>query len=176
MIVYCEECGFKNIIDKTCVQGESANIPCCQCGECLRFYGLKAEALEAAATKQDLRIVPQPEIIPPSPSSLTLKYENMIVLVDEICPRITIGRQKKNDIRIVHTQTSRVHAIIALGESGIYTLTDQSANGTYVRLGGSEAIIIRQETIPLTANGVIGLGYKVDVDSPDAIHLLFSSF
>ncbi|MDL2322247.1 hypothetical protein LJC47_07895, partial [Desulfosarcina sp. OttesenSCG-928-B08] len=101
MIVYCEECGFKNNIDETCVQVKKPQIPCQHCREFLRFYGLKAEALEAAAAKQDpqTRMASQPETIPPLPSSLTLKYEKMIVLVDEFCPRITIGRQKKNDIR-----------------------------------------------------------------------------
>ena len=164
MIVYCEECGFKNTIDENRIKGKRPRIPCEQCGEFLRFYGLAEKPPKTAATPEAKKNA--------SSSGLILKYANVVVFVDANRPRVEIGRQKSNDIQVVNNKVSRVHAIIEYRD-GEYFLTDQSSNGTYLLLEGRRPTTVKKKSVPLSGKGVIGPGYKVDLKSPDAIHLRF---
>jgi hypothetical protein len=157
MIVYCEECGFKNSIEKKRIQGRTTQLPCAKCGEMLRFYGDRAKALGNSAKN--------------ARSCLILKYGSAVVIVNESNPRIEIGRQKSNDIQVVNNRVSRTHALVEY-KNGRYYLVDQSSNGTYLLLEGRRGATIKKKSVPLTAKGVIGPGYKVDFKSPDAIHIL----
>ena len=165
MIVYCEECGYKNTIDEADVKGRKPQIPCQKCGDFLRFYGLKAKKLKAAV---------QPKKNQAPRSCLILKYGKVVVIVNEANARVEIGRQKSNDIQVVNNRVSRTHALIEY-KDGQYYLTDQSSNGTYLLMEGSKGISIKKKEVLLTARGVIGPGYKVDFKSPDAIHILFEN-
>lgn len=162
MIVYCEECGFKNIIDETVFKGPRSQIPCQKCGDFLRFYGRKAIVLQT----------PPPEKVDVPRSSLILKYGKVVVIVNATNARVEIGRQKSNDIQVVNNRVSRTHAIIEY-KNGKYYLSDQSSNGTYLLMEGREGVTVKKKDVLLTAKGVIGPGYKVDFKSPDAIHILF---
>ena len=162
MIIYCEECGFKNTIDETRVKGPNPQVPCGKCGDFLRFYGLKAKALKSSSSKH--KKMPR--------SCLILKYGKVVVLVNETNTRVEIGRQKSNDIQVVNNRVSRTHALIEY-KDGQYYLTDQSSNGTYLLMEGCNGVTVKKKEIILTAKGVIGPGYKVDFKSPDAIYILF---
>jgi hypothetical protein len=162
MIIYCEECGFKNSIDEERLKGRRPQIPCEKCGDFLRFYGLKAKTKQANRSKRQKA----------SPSCLILKYGKVVVIVNEANARIGIGRQKSNDIQVVNNRVSRTHALIEY-KDGSYYLTDQSSNGTYLLMEGSEGVTIKKQAVMLTAKGVLGPGYKVDFKSPDAIHIMF---
>jgi hypothetical protein len=162
MIIYCEECGFKNSIDETRVKGSTPQVPCEKCGDFLRFYGLKAKALKARS--------PKPKKL--SRSCLILKYGKVVVIVNGTNTRVEIGRQKSNDIQVVNNRVSRTHALVEF-KDGQYYLTDQSSNGTYLLMEGRKGVTVKKKKIMLTAKGVIGPGYKVDFKSPDAIHILF---
>lgn len=163
MIVYCEECGFKNSIDDSGIKGARPQIPCQKCGDLLRFYGLKAKALKKGGPSK--RSIAQRQC-------LILKYGKVVVIVNENNARVEIGRQKSNDIQVVNNRVSRTHALIEY-KDGKYYLTDQSSNGTYLLMEGRKGITVKKKAVPLTAKGVIGPGYKVDFKSPDAIHLFF---
>ena len=171
MIVYCEECGFKNIIDEERATGSRPQIPCENCGEFLRFYGMKAEALKASLDKPKKASKKAPVKSPPA-ASLILKYGKVVVIVNETRSRVEIGRQKSNDIQVANNRVSRTHAIIEY-KKGKYYLTDQSSNGTYLLMEGSEGVTVRKKQVALTAKGVIGPGYKVDSKSTDAIQIMF---
>jgi pSer/pThr/pTyr-binding forkhead associated (FHA) protein len=158
MIVYCEECGYKNTIDEAGVKGPNPQIPCQNCGDLLRFYGQKAKALKKAA--------------PPTPRNLILKYGKVVVIVNQGNPCVEIGRQKSNDIHVANNRVSRTHARIELKE-GRYYLIDQSSNGTYLLMQGHKGITVKKKQIPLIARGVIGPGYKVDFKSAEAIQIIF---
>ena len=161
MIVYCEECGSKNTIDKARLNSQRPQIPCEKCGDLLRFYGLKAKAIKASSPTYKKR----------TRSCLVLKYGKVVVLVNETNARVEIGRQKSNDIQVVNNRVSRTHAIIEY-KNGKYYLTDQSSNGTYLLMEGRKGITVKKKEVILSARGVIGPGYKVDSKSPDAIHIL----
>jgi hypothetical protein len=70
---------------------------------------------------------------------------------------MTIGRDTNHDIVILDKMTSRNHARI---EKRInkYVLIDQSANGTYVTIGGRDEIVLRREEFVLYGNGQIAFG------------------
>ena len=163
MIVYCEECGFKNVIDESRVRGASPKIACGNCGDFLRFYGIRAKVIEEPSP-------PQPQITPNS--RLILKYGKVVVIVNETNARVEIGRKKSNDIQVINNRVSRTHAIIEL-KDGMYYLTDSSSNGTFILMENQEGFTIKNEEILLTAKGVIGPGYKVDFKFPEAIHFWF---
>ena len=163
MIVYCEECGCKNIIDEAGIKGPKPQIPCANCGDMLRFYGLKAKALKKTAPAKRK---PAPKLC------LILKYGKVVVIVNEGNPRVEIGRQKSNDIQVVNNRVSRTHALVEL-KNGKYYLSDQSSNGTYLLMEGRKGITVKKDEVMLTAKGVIGPGYKVNFKSTDAIHILF---
>jgi hypothetical protein len=162
MIIFCEECGFKNKIDEKRLNGPNPQIPCEKCGDFLRFYGLKAKAIGKHS--------PQRKKDPPS--CLTLKYDNVTVMVNETNPHVEIGRQKNNDIQVINNRVSRTHALVDY-KNGKFYLTDQSSNGTYLLMEGRKGITVKSKAVMLTAKGVMGPGYKVDFKSPDAIHILF---
>ena len=163
MIVYCEECGCKNIIDEAGITGSNPQIPCDNCGDLLRFYGLKAKALKTTTSPKQKQA---PKLC------LILKYRKVVVLVNEGNPRVEIGRQKSNDIQVVNNRVSRTHALVEL-KDGKYYLTDQSSNGTYLLMEGRKGVTVKKKQVPLTAKGVIGPGYKVNPKSTDGIHILF---
>jgi len=163
MIVYCEECGFKNTIDEAAVDSRNPQIPCQNCGDMLRFYGLKAKAIKK----------PPPARKKEAPNRcLILKYGKVVVVVNEKNARVEIGRQKGNDIQVVNNRVSRTHALVEL-RNGKYYLTDQSSNGTYLLMEGQKGVTVKKKEVPLTAKGVIGPGYKVNLKSTDAIQILF---
>ena len=163
MIVYCEECGFKNVIDESRIQGPSQKIVCEKCGDFLRFYGERAKALEELS----------PSETQTSPKSrLILKYGKVVVIVNEANARVEIGRKKSNDIQVINSRVSRTHAVIEY-KDGMYYLTDSSSNGTYILMEEQQGVTIKNTEILLTAKGVIGPGYKVDFKFPDAIHFWF---
>ena len=162
MIVYCEECGFKNVIERELLKGRRPQIPCEQCGDLLRFYGIKAKAPGAAAAKPNR--TPQARLI--------LKYGTVVVIVNESNARVEIGRQKSNDIQVVKNRVSRTHALIEYKDGKFY-LTDQSSNGTYLLMGNGPGVTVKREAVLLTGRCVIGPGYKVDFKSSDAIHIMF---
>ena len=51
-----------------------------------------------------------------------------------------------------------------------FFLIDQSTNGTFVLIKGSERAYLRREELALRGTGVISLGRAVSEDSPEAIH------
>jgi hypothetical protein len=152
------------------LSGGSADIPCEKCGEFLRFYGMKAKALKASLEKSKK---PHPEVEEQSPpGNLILKYGKVVVIVNEKRSRVEIGRQKSNDIQVSNNRVSRTHAIVEC-QKGNYYLTDQSSNGTYLLLEGADGVTVKKKQVVLTANGVMGPGYRVDWKSADAIQIRF---
>jgi hypothetical protein len=162
MIVYCEECGYKNTIDESLVKDAKPQIPCEKCGDYLHFYGLKSKtvAKPSAGSKKQ------------AGSCLILKYGKVVVIINDTNTRVEIGRQKSNDIQVINNRVSRTHAVVEL-KNGKYYLTDQSSNGTYLLVEGRKAVTVKKKKVVLKGKGVIGPGYKVDLKSSDAIQILF---
>lgn len=88
--------------------------------------------------------------------SIKLSYRGREILMKDT---VWFGRGPDNTVVIADRMASRRHAKIEL-RSGKFVLVDQSSNGTYVTLGGSEMRLRREETF-LHGYGVITFGHGV---------------
>ena len=77
---------------------------------------------------------------------------------------LTIGRGLGNDVVVELAAVSRQHARIDCRE-GKFILSDQSTNGTYVRMGGGEVMALRRDQITLVGEGEIGFSPRMDADN-----------
>ena len=74
---------------------------------------------------------------------------------------VTIGRGAKASVPVDAPLASRIHARIEYNR-GKFVLTDQSTNGTYVKLSDGKEVFLRREELPLSSSGSLALGEKVD--------------
>ena len=152
MIVFCEECGQKNIL-------ESADIsekPRCKfCNDILRLNIAKQSESDSGVTAMTYR--------------LELRFREINLEINKTRPSLTMGRQRYNDLVVEDNRVSRSHARFEYRKDK-FVLIDQSTNGTYVFIKGRKGMNLRQDELPLDGNGFIGLGRKVASNSPEAIH------
>lgn len=105
------------------------------------------------------------------PRRLRLSVQNQEVVLDEQRTQVAIGRADDNDIVIRGNLISRLHARIEFSRNR-FTLTDQSTNGTFVKISGEEEAFVRRDSMPIKGEGLIGLGRIPDRDSPLTIHFV----
>jgi adenylate cyclase len=105
------------------------------------------------------------------PRRLRLSVQTTEVVLDEQRPQVAIGRAEDNDIVIRGNLISRLHARIEFSRNR-FTLTDQSTNGTFVKISGEEEAFVRRDSMPIKGEGLIGLGRIPDLDSPLTIHFV----
>ena len=105
------------------------------------------------------------------PRRLRLSVQTTEVVLDEQRPQVAIGRAEDNDIVIRGNLISRLHARIEFSRNR-FTLTDQSTNGTFVKISGEEEAFVRRDSMPIKGEGLIGLGHIPDRDSPLTIHFV----
>lgn len=89
-------------------------------------------------------------------AALRLIHRGKEWLLDASHPRITIGREKDNDLAVSDGRASRHHALVELRQENV-VLIDQSTNGTYVASGKSGFILHREETV-LRGQGHLSFG------------------
>jgi adenylate cyclase len=100
---------------------------------------------------------------------LTLRFQGRDVIVGEGRKSATLGRAEDNDLVIKGNLISRLHARVEASKDR-FTLVDASTNGTFVRSSSGEELYIRREALPLTGEGIIGLGRVAQPDSDLAVH------
>ena len=156
MIIYCEECGAKNILSAKELEAREILVKCKACNDYLwNFKKVQTKHEKARETTV-------------TTSRLQLAYKDTSITLQDPAAKVNIGRHEKCDIRIKDLRVSRIHARIEY-RKGKYILTDQSLNGTYILVAGRQGITIKNEELMLVNKGVIGLGHRVDFDSEDAI-------
>jgi hypothetical protein len=162
MIICCEECGARNSVGDEALTLYPGRLRCRQCNDFLVI----PEAVSAAAT--------EPVSAPPRFAHLILKYQALIVEHKGPGHRLTMGRQEGNDLRVPDSHVSRTHATIDF-ENGKYVLRDMSLNGTYVLIQNRQAITVKNDAVLLVNQGIIGLGCKVDSQTPTAIYFMIGT-
>ncbi len=155
MIVFCEECGSRNIVDDDEING--ATPPRCQsCKDILRIpLAQQAGGKTAAAREAGFR--------------LELRFKDDVIEISQQRPSVTMGRQSHNNLVVEDSRVSRSHARIVLRQNQ-FILIDHSTNGTYVFIKGEKGMNLKQNEFPLQGSGIFGLGRRVAPDSPEAIH------
>jgi hypothetical protein len=95
--------------------------------------------------------------------TITHKGQDKVFTVGDM--PIDIGRGAKADMTVEAPLASRIHAKIEYNR-GKFVLTDQSTNGTFVKLSDGKEVYLRREELPLSSWGTISLGEKVVDASP----------
>ena len=98
-----------------------------------------------------------------------LEYADQNFAVSEAADSMTLGRGLQNTFVVPHGKASRIHATIEC-RRGKFILTDRSTNGTYVRTGDGQLLLVHREETTLKGSGVIGLGQEFALNSPAAVH------
>ena len=158
MIIYCEECGAKNVLGKLPQNIQNDPIRCRFCNDILVIHHNNALA-------EDYEETAKPVIL----SRLVLKFQNLVVVHEGPNHQITLGRHEDADIRVQDERVSRLHATVVY-KQGKYCLIDRSLNGTYILVKNRYGTTIKHKQIMLVSQGIIGLGGIVEETSPNAIH------
>lgn len=83
---------------------------------------------------------------------------------------ISIGRDASMcGITCASTMTSRKHCTLEVQDNQI-GIRDSSTNGTYIKIGRSDSILIKNSFYPLSSQGHISLGEPIDLSLPEILH------
>ena len=102
------------------------------------------------------------------PRRLRLRFQGQEIVLDDKRTHVTIGRAEDNDITIKGNLISRLHARIEANKAR-FMIVDQSTNGTFVQSLAGEEQFVRRDSVPLTGEGIIGLGRTPERDSSQTI-------
>ena len=105
---------------------------------------------------------------------LILQFERTRFELSKEQLTLTIGRDGDNDVVVPDPLVSRRHAHVILW-NGKFVLTDESANGTLVRLREGKVIALHRENLILHDSGSIGFGRYVDTTSELPITFVLES-
>lgn len=159
MIVFCEDCGERNIVNPEEVAKTGKPPRCRACGDILRI------SLPDLSDEP-----PQMEQIPEADqsASMELRYGNTVLEISQTRPSVTMGRQEHNDLEVIDTRVSRSHARIEY-RNGKFVLIDHSTNGTFMMTDDGKGINLKRSETVMQGSGIITLGRKISPDSPKAI-------
>jgi class 3 adenylate cyclase len=105
-------------------------------------------------------------IRPPLKVYMMLSYQGREYRVDDDHPTLSLGRDVRADIPLQDKLASRNHCRIEKTRDK-FTFFDFSSNGSYVRMGDGDELLVRRESILLRDNGAICFGRPVG-EEPDA--------
>ncbi len=84
-----------------------------------------------------------------------------------------MGRDPSCGLVIRDARASRVHARIER-QRDKFILFDQSTNGTFLKIGDEEIVVLRHESMPLHGTGCIGFGHSAEEAGEDALEYTLS--
>lgn len=93
-----------------------------------------------------------------APEILNLKYRGKVLTLGRGNLRLTIGREHC-DLTLCERKASRKHAEI-FWDGNCYILRDYSTNGTYIRFGHDQELVLHGRRIRLCGWGTLGFGGK----------------
>jgi class 3 adenylate cyclase len=97
------------------------------------------------------------ERLPASAVTMELTYEDVEFVIGPQRPRLRMGRDADNDVRVDAEVVSRHHADITL-HGDRFTLRDHSTNGTYVCAENAQPLRVMRDELVLAGAGRIMLG------------------
>lgn len=99
---------------------------------------------------------------------LNLQFRGDTYFMNQLCPRIMMGRDLSCNFVVSDKMASRQHAFIELRQEKFF-LIDQSTNGTFVHPDGETELLLRREEMVLQGTGVIGFGRSVELAEGDQV-------
>ena len=82
----------------------------------------------------------------PTGHKLVLRFRGELIEVSDVSPPFGLGRDHANALVIDNEWVSRNHASIEFSR-GFFVVTDRSTNGTYVKLGDDEYLIMNESDV-----------------------------
>jgi class 3 adenylate cyclase len=105
------------------------------------------------------------------PRRLRLRFQGEEIVLDEHRTHVTMGRAEDNDLIVKGNLISRLHARIEANKAR-FILIDQSTNGTFVQGPAGEEQFVRRDSMPISGEGLIGLGRAPERDSAQTIRFV----
>ncbi|MFO0336459.1 MAG: adenylate/guanylate cyclase domain-containing protein [Pseudomonadota bacterium] len=105
------------------------------------------------------------------PKRLRLRLQGTEIVLDDHRTAVTIGRAEDNDLCVKGNLISRLHARIEATKAR-FVLVDQSTNGTFVHDAEGQEQFVRRDSLPITGEGLIGLGRAPERDSSTTIRFI----
>jgi class 3 adenylate cyclase len=105
------------------------------------------------------------------PRRLRIRFQGEEIVLDEHRTHISIGRADENDVTVKGNLISRLHARIEATKAR-FVLIDQSTNGTFVHGSEGPEQFVRRDSLPISGEGLIGLGRSPERDSAQTIRFV----
>ena len=105
------------------------------------------------------------------PKRLRLRFRGEEIVLDDARTHVTIGRAEDNDIIVKGNLISRLHARIEASKTR-FMLVDESTNGTFVHGAGGDEHFVRRDSVPISGEGLIGLGRAPERESSQTIRFV----
>jgi len=99
---------------------------------------------------------------------LELRSADALVRMNGHSEPLMMGRDPGCGLVIRDARASRVHARIE-HQRDKFVLFDQSTNGTFLKIGDEESVLLRHESMPLHGSGRIGFGHSAEEAGHDAL-------
>ena len=149
--------------------------------ELLRLSTRSLDALTVKGKAEDVLVA---EVIWQENSELTMKASSIKPRLVEIelelvtidarvvlnghSEALMMGRDATCGLVIRDARASRMHARIER-QRDKFLLYDQSTNGTYLKIGDDNEVVLRHEMMPLRGSGRIGFGHPADQAGDEAL-------
>jgi class 3 adenylate cyclase len=99
---------------------------------------------------------------------LQLCHRGKLIRLDGASGSFTMGRSAINALQIEADWVSRTHALIEF-KRGHFVVSDRSTNGTYVKLGEDDELLLRRDELHMRKTGIISLGREAAINADDVI-------
>jgi len=99
---------------------------------------------------------------------LEIFYRNRLTKITRDKLPFTIGRGDNCDLQVYSDVASRQHCEVS-SLNGQIGVKDSSTNGTFVQFGRADEIMVKDDFSPLTGQGRLSLGKKLESDDPNII-------
>ncbi len=99
---------------------------------------------------------------------LRLRFKSHVFEVDEGTP-FSIGRDPTSSLVVETEWVSRNHALIEW-KRGYFMLADRSTNGTWLKIGDDDELLVHRDETHLRRAGSISLGQAHPLDDADLVY------
>lgn len=99
---------------------------------------------------------------------LTLRFRSQVFELD-VGAAFSIGRDPASSLVVETEWVSRNHALIEW-KRGYFMLADRSTNGTWLKIGADDELIVHRDESHLRRSGTISLGQAHQPDSLDLVY------
>ncbi len=99
---------------------------------------------------------------------LRLRYKSLVFEVDE-GTSFSIGRDPTSSLVVETEWVSRNHALIEW-KRGYFMLADRSTNGTWLKIGDDDDLLVHRDEVHLRRTGTINLGQAHRIDDADLVY------